>query len=160
MSIQKGSIIVHDGTRVIAVAPGTDGDSLEFDSTTASGLKTKKNQKIAKLPVTKNSSTSNTTYTTIYKFQFPGTNDSTITSIKFISYMDNTVTSYDIRLYDFTNDTVLGSGNYTNEVSAINTISSISNLPTSEAVFEIQFKRNGGSGNKNVFVDDVTIFYN
>lgn len=159
MSVQKGTIIANDGTKIIGIPPGSDGETLEFDSTTSTGFKIKKNVKITKLPVTKNRSTKNSTYTTFYTFLFPGTNETTLTNVKFISYADNGVTSYDARIYDVTNNIEIGSGTYSNNTDTINGITSLSNLPASEAMFEVQLRQTGGTGNKSVYLDDVTLFY-
>ena len=41
----------------------------------------------------------------------------------------------------------------------INDLGTLSNLPLSSAIFEIQAKRNGGNSNSQVFINEVTLNY-
>lgn len=161
MPLPKGSILVHDGEKIVGITPSEDGDTFEYDSTTPSGIKpvAKNTKKIVKLNKTRSNITSSGSYDALYEFVFPGGDVSSISSIKFLSYMDNGITSYDIRIYDSTNGTVIATVNLTNAVKTIITLSSFNNIPTGDAIMEIQAKKNGGSGNKSIYLDDINIIY-
>ncbi len=81
-----------------------------------------------------------------------------INSISFTSRLSGSIMSYDIRLYDSTNNNILASGNYTNSDLQLNSINSLSNVPTSQAVLEIHAKKNGGESDDKVFINELTLY--
>jgi hypothetical protein len=164
MSVQKGTIIVNDGAgKIVGISPGNDDEMLVFDSTQPFGLKYVTNpgqqKKIFKLNQAKNTSTKNATYTTMYSFSYPGSDITTLDKVSCMSSMDVGVTSYDVRLFDITNSQVIFSINLNHTVQVVSSISTFNNLPSTDAVFEVQARKNGGSGNQNIYVDDITVIY-
>lgn len=158
----KGTIIVTDGSgKITGITPGNDNDTIVFDSTTQYGIKIIPGQqkKLLKLNQAKNTSTKNTSYTTMYSFTYTGSEIDSINKITLLSYMDSGITSYDIRLFDVTHSAVIASANYANTNQAIKTITAFSNLPTTDSICEIQAKKNGGSNGSTIHVDDITIIY-
>lgn len=96
-------------------------------------------------------STKNSTYTTVGAFIFGGT-DNWGTPIEVLALCGvEDATSLDVRLFDLTNSTVIAESiGVTGAYPSIAVLGAISNLPTAQAVWEIQVKRNTGSGNQQV----------
>lgn len=158
----KGTIIVADGNgKVVGITPGADDDTLVFDSTAQYGIKKVSGQqkKIIKLNQAKTTSTKNASYTAMYSFTYTGSEISTIDKVTLLSYMDSGITSYDVRIFDVTHSLVIATINNNNTSQSIKTISTFNNLPTTDSIFEVQARRVGGSSNKSVYVDDITIIY-
>ena len=107
----------------------------------------------------RNDTFSSTSYTRVGTITYEGT-DSTnsIKKITSLSYKDSGVTNYALRLYDVTNTSVIASATFTNESEAICDLGTISNLPTSAAILEIQGKKTGGTGNQKFLIDSVTLY--
>lgn len=84
-----------------------------------------------------------------------------INQVEVISKMDTGMTSYSVRLYDATNETIIaettGKTNLTEEIVNLGTIS---NVPEDEAIFEIHIKRVGGTTSTYAYIEDVIIYYN
>jgi hypothetical protein len=161
----KGTIIVADGNgKVVGITPGNNDEVLVYDSSAQYGVKKVSNgngldKKIFKLNQAKFTSTKNASYTAMYAFTYTGSEINTIDKLTLLSYMDAGITSYDVRLFDVTHSTVITSANYSNTTQAIKTISSVSNLPTTDSIFEVQARKNGGSANSLIYIDDITIIY-
>jgi hypothetical protein len=100
-------------------------------------------------------------YTTVAKFKYSGSdNIGTIDYINIISYMDSTVTSYSARLFDTINGLVLAEKTeITNTTETIIDLGTITNVPTDQSIFELQFKKVGGNNKKLVYIDDIIIYY-
>lgn len=79
---------------------------------------------------------------------------------KSISYMDSSVTSYDIQIYDKYNKQILLTKNLTNTQEGLQDLGVLSNLPLSSTQLEISVKRNGGNAASNIYIQSVTIYYN
>lgn len=81
-----------------------------------------------------------------------------INNISVQSYCTDDIDSYDIRVCDITNGTILATANFTNYEQQLNNLGELTNIPISgQNVIEIQAKRNGGKGNDDVFVDKIVI---
>lgn len=84
-----------------------------------------------------------------------------IDEVEVISNMDANATSYSVRLYDATNETIIaettGQTNLTEEIVNLGTIS---NVPEDGAILEIHAKRISSTNSAYVYVDDVMIYYN
>lgn len=163
----KGAIIVSDGLGKVTYIdpPINDNEVFVFDSTEQKGgkfinIKNILPNSFMKSTATDQSSTNTTSYSVIMSLTVPGELMNNIQNIKVLSKKDGSVTSYDVRIYDVTNNLVIAENNFTNSNYSINNIGTLNNLPTNEAVLEIQAKRNGGNGNKkNVYVVECTIEY-
>lgn len=161
MSIQKGTVLIHDGTKLIGLAPPASGNpALVIDLSTSNGVKWKTLDQSFKIPLVGTSTVSSTTYTVAAEFSFIKVEHETINSVKVVSKMDNGITSYDIRIFDSTNSATLAEINLTNTNMQINTIDSLSNIPTADAMIEVQARQTGGSGNKQVTIKEIQINYN
>lgn len=69
--------------------------------------------------------------------------ESSVTSMNVISFMEVGGTSYDVRVVDITNNAVIASQNLANTDELNNSLGTISNLPSDNAIFELQVKING-----------------
>jgi hypothetical protein len=99
-----------------------------------------------------------TTYVTIATFNFPGTNKwKDVTHIKVISVMEEGGTSYDVRVFDVTNNLEIASANWNNTDEDICDFGTLNNLPTGESILELHAKVNGSSvahiKNMNIYYD-------
>ena len=107
-------------------------------------------------------STKNSDYTRIGgSFKYQGSERiGLINYIEVLSYKQSSITSYDVRIYDKTNKNVLveKTGNSNNNVEVID-LGEITNIPTNNAILEIQARRVGGSGRNRVYVDQALIYY-
>jgi hypothetical protein len=84
-----------------------------------------------------------------------------INQVEVISKMDTGMTSYSVRLYDATNETVIAeTTGRTNLREEIVNLGTISNVPEDEAIFEIHIKRVGGTTSAYAYIEDVIIYYN
>jgi hypothetical protein len=109
-----------------------------------------------------NSQTKNkNTYTTLNKFLYDGS-DRTLLSIDFVSYMDEDIDSYDVRVIDATNGSniIAEKTSLTNTEEEIIDISTISNLPSGKSQFEVQVKKNNGDGRDKVYLDVLYLKFN
>jgi len=95
--------------------------------------------------------TKSATYETVAAFIFEGSAAlAAITSIKAIASADGS-TSADIRIFDATNSLVIADlTGFTNATPEIIDLGSISNVPTGEALFELQLLRDGGGGDRGL----------
>jgi hypothetical protein len=84
---------------------------------------------------------------------------SPLTKICFVSYKDANVTNYSIRIFNKTNDQIIAEKICTNTSEEINVITSISNLPLTTSIFEVQIKKTGGNPSQYVYLESVTFFY-
>lgn len=104
--------------------------------------------------------TTSGTYVQAGVFYFPGTTaGGTPASVKVVGYKDANPTSWDVLLYDLTNSLQIAekTGN-TGTASEIIDIGTLSNLPASAAMFEVQLKRTGGAG-FNVYVQSLAVLF-
>tara|TARA_R110001599_G_scaffold287650_2_gene490240 strand:+ start:827 stop:1417 length:591 start_codon:yes stop_codon:yes gene_type:complete len=97
-----------------------------------------------------------TTYQRVATFRFPG---STFARANSISHMDIGATSYDIRITDKDNGQVLLTRNLTNTEESRQDLGVLSNLSTTETILQVYVKRNGGSNNHRVCIENVNIEY-
>jgi hypothetical protein len=100
------------------------------------------------------------TYTIMATFIFPGSNQiGTIKNVNIISYMDSKVPSYSVRLFDTTNGvTIVENTGMTDTSQNIQTLGTVSNVPTGQSIIELQVKTDDGS-NKNIYVESISIHY-
>lgn len=122
------------------------------DSTVSASATKVLNITVPHIPIDK------TVYVNIGSFNFPGTNNlSNVDQIKVISFMEQGGTSYDVRLCDVTNNTIIASANLSNNEEQMNSLGLISNLPLTESIFEIQSKIDGSTTayicNLNIYHD-------
>lgn len=107
-------------------------------------------------------SINNQSYFRIADFQYAGSDvNGLINQIDIISYKDNNVTSYDIKIVDVTNATIIKEmTGFSNNSAELIEILPLSNIPTSQALIEIQAKRNGGKGNsKSIYFQSINVYY-
>ena len=95
-------------------------------------------------------------------FKFEGTSSEAIQGVSAIEVLSSTEGSdYDVRIVDVTNNNVICeitglSGN--DDLDVINDMGTLSNMPSNEAVFEVQVRKNGGGKNTNVTISQLTIY--
>lgn len=100
-------------------------------------------------------------YSRMIRFAYPGSDSCGIINyVEVLSRMDVGVTSYDVRLVDKLNNTVMAEATgLTNTTDSANDLGTISNIPTNRTILEIHVKHNGASGNAFVFVDNAIIYH-
>jgi len=94
----------------------------------------------------KRESIKTSTYSTVAVFKYGGSIAlGTIDYINIISYMDSGPTSYCTRVMSKTSNVQIAEKTgLTNTTEAINDMGTITNVPTTEEIFELQVKRMGG----------------
>ncbi len=107
--------------------------------------------------VPRSSSTSSLTYDRLGTFVLPVMKNATVKSI---SWMDLDATSYDIRIFDKTNNVDLLNVNLNNTSEQVNNLGSLTNISLSDAQIEVFVKRQGGVSSPLVFLESLTINYN
>ncbi len=102
-----------------------------------------------------------TTYGALGRFRYAGSDVVGVPQfIKFVAEVTAGLTSGEIRVVDLTN-----SSNQIGEVSLTNTspvvvdLGTLADIPTGEAVFEVQAKRTGGTGVDYTAVDSVSVMF-
>lgn len=105
---------------------------------------------------TRSEITKNATYARLGIFHYDGsTAVGSIKKISIISHQDIDTINYSVRIYDKTNGLVIAENTFTNTVESANTMTPINNVPTDEAIFEIQGK---GNNNKKYYISYVTLY--
>ncbi len=97
------------------------------------------------------------TYTRLGTYVSPVMRNASATGI---SWMDNDGTSYDVRIFDKTNNLELLNVNLNNTIEQVNDFGSLSNIPADSVQIEIWVRINGGTALTNVFLESLTINYN
>jgi hypothetical protein len=99
------------------------------------------------------------TYVQAGIFRFGGTTTlSTPTKIKAIGWKDAATTSWDMQVIDITNSlTIVTKTGNTGNIPEIVDLGALSNLPASEAMFEVQLKRAGGTGGNMVHIHSLSV---
>jgi len=73
--------------------------------------------------------------------------------------MDTGVTNFTIRIFDVTKEKNIAEGTFNNTNNQINAITSISNLPRTQSIFEILMKKTGGSTTLKAYLNFVEVCY-
>ena len=81
-----------------------------------------------------------------------------LNEIKLMSYIDDGATSYDVKIYDDTNDNTIAEKNFTNTTEELQNMGTLSNIPTNIANIEVQLKKNGGNKSNKAYLDYVTLY--
>jgi len=164
MAYPKGSVIVTDGNgKVTALEPQQDNMVLVFNSSKPKGIDWANNsdfsQKIFKSSLEGTSQIKSKEYIVAINISI-SENINTISNISVLSYMDNKADSYDVRVYDITNDNIIAEKNFTNTSMEINDLGTLSNLPTNDAIFEVQVKINASKLSwSKAYIKEVNVFY-
>jgi len=109
----------------------------------------------------KNEKIKEKSYRKIGTFKYDGSNQiGLIDYIEVISYKDSKIDSYDIRVIDRNNDVILASANFTNDISEICDLGTISNIPTEKTILEIHGRQNGGKKKSYLYIENITVYYN
>lgn len=99
-------------------------------------------------------------YTSASQFVFRGTTAlGTPGSVRFIAWGDSGAT-FAIRLVDILNNTTIGEvTGLTNTTPQVHTLTSLSNLPAGETIFEAQLKLASGSGGVYAYMSFVGVYF-
>lgn len=91
-------------------------------------------------------STESTDYVVLYTYIFPGEDEvGNVTEIKAVGRIDSGATNYSVKFVDITNVAVISETTFTNTVDQIITLTTPSNISTTEAIWELQLKKSGGT---------------
>ena len=93
----------------------------------------------------------------INTFDFPGSIINNVTHIKFLGKLING-TSYDVKIFDYTNDTTICTQTFTNTNTEILDMGTISNIPTTDVIFEVHVKCDAEESKCSS--ETINIFYN
>ena len=96
-------------------------------------------------------------YYKVKSFFISGKLKEDIKSIIIISNIKNDTDSYDVRVFDTINKTIIAEKNLTNTSLGINDLGAITNVPDNESIFELQVKTN--KKGQNIFIDQLIISY-
>jgi len=107
-----------------------------------------------------NRKTKNNVYTTMGTFEYPGSNYSgTIDYIDIIAKKSSSPTSYCVRVVEHSNGTILAEKNgMTNTDYEKIDLGSISNIPLTSTLLDVDLKRNGGS-KKEIYIQEIIVYY-
>lgn len=102
-----------------------------------------------------------TSYSRSIRFTYPGSDRiGLIDYVSVLTSKDSNMTSYDIRLYDKTNNNVMAEvTGLTNTSDDANDLGTISNIPAGKAILEIHAKRVGGKSNSKIYIDNAIIYH-
>lgn len=96
-------------------------------------------------------------YITVLVFNFPGINKwKYVSNIKIIACMEDDGASFDVRVYDVTNNNEICSTNISVAEQCVSDLGELTNLPITEAIFELQVKVNGST---TVHVKNINIYH-
>jgi len=101
-----------------------------------------------------------TDHEVVSKFIYRGSTDlGTITTIKAIVRKEAGATSGTIKIYDVTHAHTIAELTFTENIDTIKDLGSISNVSTTESIFEIQLKRTGGSSSDEIFCQAINLTF-
>ena len=92
-------------------------------------------------------------------FKYPGNIIQSVSHIQVISNMDTTATNYTLRIKNHANNDTICEQTFTNTEVAICNFDVISNLPTANAIFELQIKRLATGIRKYAYVNSLIMHY-
>lgn len=96
------------------------------------------------------------------QFKYGGaTHVGPINYLSVISYKDAEITSYNIRIYDSTNNLTLAEKTgITNDEPQEIDLGTVTNIPNESVLLEVHAQRVGGSSTSKVYVEQVIIYHN
>ena len=98
-----------------------------------------------------------TTYECAIKFVFQGTNvTGTVTNIEVLSHMDGGGTSYDVQIFDATNNNIIAEKNFTNNDIQLQDLGTLSNVPVAKSILCIKVKV---AGTTTAYIGGLTIYH-
>ena len=153
----QGVTIIGDDVNITFTATLSTGDQTILDGLVSSHMPiTGTGDRVLEISLTKDS-IDLPVYHPIKSFNFLGTNKlSNITHMKIVGSMDLDGTDYSVRVWDVTNHNSICSATFSNITDKVNDLSILSNLPTGEAIFEVQMKVNGMT---KAIVTELLIYY-
>lgn len=98
-------------------------------------------------------------YQVVGIYNFKGLNTAIVSNITYGSYMQGNLTSYNMRIYDKTNDEYVAESLFSNVDDQPQTIDTFGNLSYDKSYWEFQTKRNGGDQFGTVVINFVNINY-
>lgn len=159
---QKGTVLVHNGEKLVGIEPQGNGKVIVFDSTTNSGIRWKDSSKKSdKIIMNTKDSSNDATYTKMAEFFFSKEEYDSIETVKILSYMDKNISNYQVRLYDTSNNKVIFETTLNNIRPQITTIREFDYQPVNDTILEVQVKTNKLINRKKyyVYLIDATINY-
>ena len=85
--------------------------------------------------------------------------DETLINIEIISSKQSSITSYDMRVINLTNNSIIATKNFTNDIEQINNLGVLANIPTEESILEVSVRKNGGSKKTIVNVESIVLYF-
>lgn len=159
---KKGTILVHNGNKLVGIEPDGEGKVIIFDSNTESGVRWQNSSKKSdKIIMNTKDASNDSSYTKMAEFFFTKNEYQSIDTVKILSYMDPSIDDYQIRLYDSTYNKTIFEITLKYTKPTIETIDKFDYQPEGDCILEIQTKINktNKSKNKYVYLIDTTINY-
>lgn len=155
----KGDLLGHNGTSHVVQGVGSNGQVLEADSGEASGLKWVNNKKF--IVSSRNIKTTSSEWTRMDHFIYPGSVIAPTNVSRILVNTDaDTGVTYKVRVYDVTNSTVVGTvTGKTNLDPEIINLGTLSNIPSSDALFEVQLARTAGADPNGAIYSSIMLEY-
>jgi hypothetical protein len=152
----KGEFLVDDGFGLCPLTPGFDDQVVSYNSGGTAGVTNRyvndlikgleyqitfgnHNNKAYAMATT-------SSYSTLRMFKFVGTDCVIPTSIKIIAETDKNNKYADVRVYDLTNSQIIAELTDTVNNLGIYDLATLSNLPSTEAMWEVQGRKSSSSG--------------
>jgi hypothetical protein len=158
---------IHSATTIVSVSDATaptSGQVLTATSSTTATWQDVSSSSPTKRLVASFSplqiSTTNSSYERVIAFTYAGSAElGAITEFCIIAYKDAAPTNYQVRCVNLSAaSVVLFEGTFTNTTEGIQTITSISNVPTTKSLLEIQVRRVGGGSTTKVYLSGLTVY--
>lgn len=164
MSLPKGSLVITNGCgKVTTLQPEQNDMLLIVDDSADKKIKFERIEKLLKNQTVKSTTIVQKKFDSNYEkaaaFTFPGKSSAIVKKISLLSYMHPSGNSYDVRLYDISNNKIICTKNFSNKSCQINVLDNLQNLPNNESIVEVQCKFNGNGNNKYIYIDEITLFY-
>ncbi len=100
-----------------------------------------------------------TEFLRMVRIHYSDSHHGTLRRIKFIGNKTGNISSYDVEVYDVTNQVSLISTNFTNTgVDDLNDLGAISSPPSGDVILEINAKQTDGTGTSNLYIDQIIVY--
>ena len=160
----KGINKTGDNIDIIFDRDLTPDEHIALDNLVTSHINTdpKKKQIFYNITPKKSDITTKNSYTQVSIFKYGGSNIiGPINYIEIISNKDPDVTSYDVRVINIkTGDIIAEKTEMTNNSLEIHDLGTISNIPTTAGIFELQAKKIGESRKSSIHIESIIVYHN
>lgn len=141
--LKKGTILVHNGEKLVGIEPDGEGKIIIFDSNTKDGIRWQYNSKKSdKIIMNTKDASDDSSYTQMAEFFFSKEKYGSIDNIQILSYMDPGIKNYQIRLYDVSHNKTICEITLNYKKPTIASVDKFEYQPEEDTIIEIQVKNN------------------